>query len=234
VAFFRQTNSRERRRNSNTVFEIYIADTRGRILRNLNRGFAAFNTDPSWSPDGRRLAFTGSWRGSVIVVIGRKRRRPRRLVYGGDSPEWSPDGTRLAFSARGGIYTIRLDGSDQRLLVENGGEPDFSPDGQKLVFIRSTGGRQETDVFVADGDGGNARSLTSSPESEAEPAWSPDGRLIAFTRWSMDPVSSTKWIVVVRSDTGEEVAVVRGPHSAFGPAWRPAVNLPRASRGPCR
>jgi Tol biopolymer transport system component len=238
VAFTRQTTLRERGKRNGTVMDIHLADARGRILRNLSRGLGVFNDHATWSPDGQRLAFAASWKGSSIAVVGRNGGRPRHVTYGA-SPEWFLNGSRLAYNTYDYerppiIYSVRLDGSDRRLLVENGSEPSFSPDGKRLAFIRRTGTDLASEVFVANADGTDAKPLTSSPEAEFNAAWSPDGRLLAITRWDRDPYSNRYWIVVVKSDTGQQVAVIRGPHSAFDPEWRPAVNLPRAKRRPCR
>ncbi len=232
LAFSRQTNARERRRGA-SVFEIYISTARGRIVRNISKGWGVFNNEPAWSPDGRWLAFTGGWRGSAVSVVGRKGGRPQLLVSDAAAPDWSPDGTRLAFSSEQGISTIRPDGTDRKLIVSKAFDSDFSPDGTKLAFVRRTD-EWGTEIFVANADGTGQRRLTSSYEAESGPAWSPDGSLVAFTRWDRSAYTNLYWIVVVRGDSGEEYAVIRGPHSAFDPAWRPAVNLPRAKRGPCR
>ena len=88
-------------------------------------------------------------------------------------------------------------------------------------------------MYVANADGTGERRLTDTPEAgERGPTWSPDGSLIAFTRWKLDPYDR-EWVTVVRSDSGAEYAVIRGPHSAFDPSWRRPVNLPQAKRPPC-
>ena len=168
------------------------------------------------------------------MVVGRHGGNSSVLVEGAGSPEWFPDGTRLAFSAADGIYSVRPDGTDRRLLVEDASLPEFSTDGRRLAFVRRTGGLWASEVFVANADGSDPTPLTESPETELNAAWSPDGRLLAITRWDHDPNSNRYWIVVLEADTGAEYAVIRGPHSAFDPEWRPAVSLPRAKRGPCR
>jgi Tol biopolymer transport system component len=219
-------------RTGPAISDIIVADTRGKVIANVSRSRARqFNQAPSWSPDGSRIAWDQGWTGSFVMVADRNGRNRRLLVEGAD-PQWLRDGRRIAFTAREGIHTIRLDGSDQRLLVPDAGQPDFSPDGRKLAFVRWTDSREwRSDVFVANADGSDARQLTSSPETEFDAAWSPDGRLLAITRW--DYRLHKYWIVVVDADTGEERSVIYGPHSAFNPEWRPAVNLPRANRGRC-
>jgi TolB protein len=189
---------------------------------------------PAWSPDGRRLAFTSAAEGSIISVVSRKGGAPYTVAVGhASSPNWTPDGTRIVFADWQGIASISPDGPPDRKLIEPGAtSPALSPDGTKLAYIRRTPYGTDADVFVANADGTGERRLTNTSEEEYGPSWSPDGSLIAFTRYSVDG-TEREWVTVVRSDSGEEYAPIRGPHSAFDPSWRRPVNLSRAKRPPC-
>jgi len=231
VAFARQFRTEP-------YFKILIADTRGRIVRKF--GEAVFNTDPAWSPNGRQIAFIAGWRGSAVDVVNRDGRNERTVRAGGfetsfHSPSWSPDGRRLAYGmgsdrdSAARVYTIRVDGSDQRLVAENASDPDWSPDGTRLAYVDKSQGHSE--IVIARPDGTDPRTVTSTPESESRPAWSPDGKLIAFDR--TDEQLGRTWIVVVRSDTGRLVSVIRGPYNLYWPAWRPPTVLPTAKRLAC-
>src|SRR5919108_5410309 len=101
--------------------------------------------DPSWSPDGKRIAFTANVSGSLDVYVAPRRGgTPKRLTKGRANdalPTWSPDGRRIAFvSDRGGdveIYVMNTDGSHQRRLTHSRGvdtSPAWSPDGTQLAF----------------------------------------------------------------------------------------------------
>ena len=239
LAYSRQTTARERKRIRNRpIYEIFIATARGRVIRDVSMGMSVFNGGPAWSPDGRRLAFASALRQSIISVVPRKGGQPIQIA-GGGGPTWTPDGTRIVFSGSDGagrdeIASIRPNGTDRRVIIPGATAPAFSPDGTKLAYIRRAGSPigAETDVFVANADGTEERRLTNTPEGEVGPTWSPDGSLIAFTRLKLD-LDDHQWVPVVRSDSGEEVAIIRGPHSAFDPSWRRPVNLPTAKRPPC-
>ena len=234
IAYSRLTTVPERKRLRNRpVYEIFLATARGRVIRNLSKGTSVFNMQPAWSPDGRRLAFTSAYHGSIISVVSRKGGSPYTVAVRASAPTWTPDGTRIVFAGEDGIASVRPDGPPERKLIVPGATaPAISPDGTKLAYIRRTAYGTESDVFVANADGTEERRLTKSPEGESGPTWSPDGSLIAFTRLKLDR-EDHRWVVVVRSDSGDEYAVIRGPHSAFDPSWRRPVNLPRAKRPPC-
>jgi hypothetical protein len=152
---------------------------------------------PSWSPDGRRIAFVEQevlFSTNHIALIdaagGAAVRLTRETGYYG-RPLWSPDGTRIAFSAWVGsdesrIFIVGADGTRSTAITPAGTndyDPSWSPDGARLAFIRfreEPAGRYHFDVLVSDVDGRNVRRIASLPEFASAPAWSPDGVQIMF------------------------------------------------------
>ena len=112
------------------TYEIYVMDANGQNQQNLtnNRGN---DGSPSWSPDGKRIAFSsyrdGHFQSAEIYVMDADGSNQRRLTNNGHadySPSWSPDGERIAFSScRDGnweIYVMGINGGNQRRLTKHG------------------------------------------------------------------------------------------------------------------
>lgn len=112
------------------------------------------------------------------------RRGEKRFLTRGTSVEYSPDGRRIAYVGEQGIYVANADGSDPQPVTHDGSDPyrstyevNWSPDGRSLVFVRleEVGGGYF--LYTVRVDGSRERWLDEGRES----AWSPDGRLIAYT-----------------------------------------------------
>jgi Tol biopolymer transport system component len=216
--------------------DIYVMNTDGSRRRNLSRNPAneyAF----AWSPDGRKIAFL-SYRGgnSRVYVMTADGSGQRRLTRGNALPSappaWSPDGRRIAFvSERDGnaeIYVVNADGTGQRNLTRSPryeGDPAWSPDGRKIAF--ASGSRScragpracvgYTDIYVMNADGSGKRRLTRVPRDDFAPAWSPDGRRIAF----MSKRDGNREIYVMNTDGSGQRNLTRSPAHEFWFAWSP-------------
>jgi TolB protein len=154
------------------------------------------------------------------------------------APRWSPDGRRLAFaatSAAGGgsrIYVVASDGSGLRALTSpprgaNDSDPDWSPDGTHIVFDRRTPSPIVTppppaplgpQLLLMDADGTNLRTLGTG----RSPAWSPDGRAIAFVLDRSVGPASLRWVSLMRSDgTGRRRLTRSASQTEDNPDWSP-------------
>ncbi len=135
--------------------------------------------DPTWSPDGTRIAFASSRAGArqlfVMDADGSNIRQITDLSDMGGRSAWSPDGTRLAFY-RGefgnrNIYVINVDGKGLVQLT-NGGDnlgPSWSPDGNWIAFTSFRDGNNE--IYIMHPDGTGVTRLTNNRISDWQPRW---------------------------------------------------------------
>ena len=180
-------------------WEIYVMNSDGSGMTQLTDN-KAWDGGPSWSPDGRRIAFTSNRHDNFtasqdfdIYVMNSDGSGVTRLTNsGGIGSSWSPDGRRVAFtSSRDGnftssgnldIFVMNSDGSVVTRLTDNealDSGPSWSPDGERIAFSSDREGDWE--IFVMNADGSGVTRLTDNEALDSSPSWSPDGERIAFS-----------------------------------------------------
>lgn len=185
--------------------EIYVMSADGSSLRRLTASPLGMRSHtPVWSPDSRRIAFVtaGAVGESQVSVMNTDGSGQKVLVSGGinASPAWAPDGRRIAFvSNRTGdhrVYIIAAEGGDPVVLAaELHLELGFSwaPDGTRLVLAteksvaETTPGpfpfptfKEQSEIQVVYATGRNRITIVREAAWDSDPAWSPDGKRIAF------------------------------------------------------
>jgi Tol biopolymer transport system component len=166
--------------------------------------------------------------------------QPEVDASGSTSPAWSPDGTLIAYSGSGEairedqrdleIYVMRADGSESRRLTNDqvlDATPAWSPDGKRIAFAHTPeSGTEDADgvIVVMDADGRGRVEITRHPDTpdivfDSQPAWSPDGSLIAFARatFTLDGEARIGIYTIDPTGAGERLLI----EDAADPAWSP-------------
>lgn len=194
------------------------------------------DTDASLSPDGSRIVFasdrTGQFEIHVQPVSGAG--EPVRITSDGAQnvqPAWSPDGKEIAYhaSAKGGVWIVPARGGPPRQLTSFGSRPAWSPDGKRIAFQSvglvdispySFGAQPPSLLWTVPSEGGSPRPLTRAadpPGGHGSPAWSPDGKFVAFT--VTDRLSAQIWRVP--ADGGPALRLAHGNRYSYDPVYLP-------------
>ncbi|HLZ08331.1 MAG TPA: S9 family peptidase, partial [Chloroflexota bacterium] len=206
-----------------TRSQIWLADD-GDDPRPLTSGEHK-DSQPRWSPVGNELAFVSNRSGrDQVWLLPLSGGEPRQLTshpIGAEDPAWSPDGRKIAFLGKG---------TDRRGETF---EPDSTDDRSRLVWVREhrhkldgTGyaGSHRTHLWIISIGTGPAAQLTDGPFDDADAAWSPDGREIAFVS---DRSQERDWhfgggaVHLVDVASGQVRRLTSETEGAAHPSWSP-------------
>ena len=223
---------------------LYVVNSDGTQAQRVTSSEA--DTDPAWSPDGRRIAFVHGFVGgrAGIYLMQADGSDAVRITDGGTDvdgtdlgPAWSPDGTRIAFAREGRPADAETGNTDLYVVDVVGGAatqltddtlmeyaPAWSPDGSRIAFIGyrlAAGGEPPSAMrlYVMNVDGSGRK--TVGPSNVDAPSWSPDGSEIAFVD------TETGWLMAIHPDgSGERrildaAALVGGVHLVSAATWSP-------------
>jgi TolB protein len=161
--------------------EVYVSDYDGanQTRVTVNR---RLNVAPTWSPDGRSIAYTSFVRIQPQILVSNVYQGTRETLTDEKSGAYfsvfSPDGTRIAFmSQRDGnseIYVMNRNGSGVRRLTNNSAAdstPTWSPAGTQIAFTSDRSGSAQ--IWLMDADGLNQRRLIFGESAADKATWSP-------------------------------------------------------------
>lgn len=188
---------------------------------------------PSLSPDGNSIAYSSDQNGNFEIYIKPLTPGGREIQLTSDGqqnfhPAWSPDGQRIAYYSRkrGGIWLVPALGGAARQLTEFGAAPAWSRDGSVIAFQSSAppdfGAHARntlppSTIWVVPSQGGTPRQVTQQgtpPGGHGAPAWSPDGKRIAFD--ADDFLTASLWSVSLDGGDLKQLAA-DGYDAAYAP-----------------
>lgn len=206
--------------NGSFSSDIYTMDSDGNNQNRLTSGGDCY--DPSWSPDGSKIAYYEGTTLSMMNVDGSSQRQlsPFADPIGGEPPRWSPDGKMIAFSSEGRIYTTTVESGLTRQIIpsesdedEGYGFPSWAPDRDDIAFYGKSG-----TIYVSRADGTGRRVLAKVEVAEdpvnAPFAWSRDGSQIAFG-------SRSTGAIYLVDRNGVSRPLITGSVGVCCPVWSP-------------
>ena len=196
------------------------------------------DSEPSWSPDGRQLAFMrGDERVSrdLYVMSAEEGAQPRLLLKGDDdhpeiagAPIWTADGKSILLSADRrehlgtSLWRVGIDGGDpQRLTPVRNAAPwtrdrwaNLSPSGKRIVFASnrhasSSDSADDFDVYSVGIDGSGLTRLSEDPGTIAHPVYSSDGSRLYFASTRIRSAGYEWEIYVMAAGGGEQRRLTR-------------------------
>jgi len=208
---------------------IHTCDFDGNALQSVveNEVITLF---PSWSPNGRAIAYTSYAQGNPDIVIRELETGvTRRISHEGINltPTWVPGGggkmaATLSVDGDEEIYLLTEAGKIDRRLTDSWGidvSPTFSPDGSQMAYVSKRAGTPQ--IYIKDMAGGDVRRLTFEGSYNTEPDWSPEGDRIVYSAMKGGRAD----ICVIGTD-GEGLAqLTRDTGSNESPAWSPDGTL---------
>ena len=188
-------------------------------------------SEPVWSPDGSRIAYTNA---TGLFVIAAEGGIPTNLVAStyASSPSWSPDGTRIVLS-NAGVQVVPSSGGALVSLTafdSSNGNPAWSPKAERIAFLSNRDHLPDWatfELYAMNANGSGVSRLAAGIRATGKPAWSSDGSHIVFSCAS----ASQAGVCVVGADgmgftvVANDGGVDNSPADATMPSWSSQMKI---------
>jgi len=179
------------------------------------------------SPDGKYLAYSDQTGTYLRILSTGEIHDLLPGIKGAEHFAWFPDSTRLLASwttsaHKLAIWSFSFLGGTPTQLSEEGWAASVSPDGKQIAFLKSPSFAEAGgEIWLMDLDGGNQRQIRTGGGNHiyASPAWSPDGRWIAYIKLQFTSYSSLASIESFDPKNDTTNVVVTDPLIDFGVTW---------------
>ncbi len=207
--------------------EIFVMDMDGENVKQVTN-LKSITLSPTWSPDGKYLAFTSYFRGNPDLYKIKTNGKGLKQLIGGQgskiTPAWSPNGKYLAFSGAlkdgdSELYTMSLPSKKRVHRLSHVPSidiaPTWSPGSNQIAFASERMGNLH--LFKMNTQGGSLQRLTFVGYQNDMPNWSPRGDKIAFAGRDM----GTFDIFIMNSDGSNIQRLTINSGSNEHPSWSP-------------
>ncbi|MBQ4874723.1 MAG: Tol-Pal system protein TolB [Rickettsiaceae bacterium H1] len=220
------------------VYMSYADDIPAIYMRDINShteeligNFSGIKSAPRFSPDGKSILMARSIDGETDIYDIKLPKHEKKRLTGksaiNTSPSYSPDQKNIVFNSdRNGspqLYVMNSYGRKQHKITSGRGSyssPVWSPRGDWIAFSKVIDGEFHIGVIKPDGSG--ERLLTTGYLVES-PSWSPNGRIIIFTKQTKARDGKTKSKLYSIDFTGENERLVYTDTDASDPSWSPLL-----------
>jgi Tol biopolymer transport system component len=196
-------------RGATLAVELCVADLNGKNERHVVTGKSGFSVlSISWSPDGRRLAIASDGNKKTgVYIISEDGGEEKVSAAKAGEVAWSPDGKQIVYSAAADGTDVRI--ATSRWVVATATGMWLEPLGPRF---------RQVDLYAIDLVTRKEQRLTQYANTNMNPAWSPDGKLLAFA----SNRTGRYGIYILETATGEVHPFVSGKQwHARHPAWSP-------------